>query len=566
LGAGRSDLSDWADWSDRSDEEMTMQHRTRTQCLLVLGAAAAFAAGMAQAQVMMPTEAPKMDGHQSLIHAWINNVTVIPRDDATAVIQFDLAWHGSWRTEVNHDAVWIFFKFRTESDPEKGGWRHVCLKADKVLNPTGYGQAPAGAKLTLSRGKGSSAWTADGDTKFDFLVPVDLVPAGEGKTNEFRAGTFVRRADHGMGTASGGKLTVLWDLTKCPDVKRDTKVQLLAHDVIMMYVAEGPYSLGSGGSETYSFYQFQSEKKRGAEQERITVGGATMVVHEEIDSSNDCPPYRVASSNAIPTGAKPGKLWARGAEPPDGGEIPASFPNGYRAFYAKAYPLGKAAYAHMLELLTPEEADERYQIEGFPVHGGISRTLIGEGPACHFLGGGGRKSRALFYLCWADCASYANWAGLRPMTELEYEKTLRGPRAPVPEECGSSFWGGSFGGSRYNAHPREFSVTVGAPEGLQFMGTHGTGTSTNWPSDWPKKDAKGTGVRGGQEAASGPAELKAPFWCTSCRIDAALADAERYITYGFRPARTAPEEAKWNSARNEQESSPLLQGLPEYGR
>jgi hypothetical protein len=168
----------------------------------------------------------------------------------------------------------------------------------------------------------------------------------------------------------------------------------------------------------------------------------------------------------------------------------------------------------------------------------------------------------MFYMCWADCATYADWAGLRPMTELEYEKSLRGPRVPEPEECGSSFWGGSFGGGRYNAHAREMNVTVGDTNGLAFTGTHGSCTATNWPSDWPKKDAKGTGVRGGQESASGPPELKAPFWCTSSRIDTALADAERYVTYGFRPARTAPEEAKWNSVKNEQESSPLLEGMP----
>jgi len=541
---------------------------------LAFGCLALFAAAAARAQVMLPTEQPFIGvTYDYSVHAWINNITVIPRDDETAVIQFDLAWGGSWRTEVNHDAVWVFFKFRTENDPVKGGWRHVFLKADppsqgssgvagKVLNPTGYGQAPAGGKLTFFRNKGDRTWTADGDTKFDFLVPVDRVPAGDGKTRELRYGVFVRRADHGMGTVSGGKLTVLWDLTKYPDVKKDTKVQLQAFDSMMMYVAEGPFYVGSGGSETYSFYKFQAEKKRGAEKERITVGGATMVIHEEVEGSNEFPPYRITNSAAIPTGAKPGLLWARGAEPPDGGEITATFPNGYKAFYAKRYPLDHSSYANMLDLLSPELADDRYQPEGFPVHGEISRTLIGEGPGYSYRGEGGRKSRCLFYMCWADCATYADWAGLRPMTELEYEKAVRGPRIPEPEECGSSFWGGSYGGGRYNAHAREMNVTVGQAEGLKFTGTHGSGTATNWPADWPKKDAKGTGVRGGQEAASGPGELKPPFWCTSCRIDTALADPERFITYGFRPARTAPDEAKRNSVRDEEETSPLLLGLP----
>ncbi len=37
-----------------------------------------------------------------------------------------------------------------------------------------------------------------------------------------------------------------------------------------------------------------------------------------------------------------------------------------------------------------------------------------------------RPSRPLTYAGWPDIAAYADWAGLRPMTELEYEKAARG--------------------------------------------------------------------------------------------------------------------------------------------
>ena len=104
-------------------------------------------------------------------------------------------------------------------------------------------------------------------------------------------------------------------------------------------------------------------------------------------------------------------------------------------------------------LLSPELADERYQPEGFPVHGGIGRTLIGEGPAYTYRGGGGRKSKCLFYMCWADCATYADWAGLRPMTELEFEKACRGPLKPVPDEYA---WGtAAVAGSNSKEPPRD---------------------------------------------------------------------------------------------------------------
>jgi formylglycine-generating enzyme required for sulfatase activity len=47
----------------------------------------------------------------------------------------------------------------------------------------------------------------------------------------------------------------------------------------------------------------------------------------------------------------------------------------------------------------------------------------------------------MFNLAWTDIAAYLDWAGLRPMTELEYEKACRGPMLPVREEFA---WGGPF--------------------------------------------------------------------------------------------------------------------------
>jgi hypothetical protein len=49
-----------------------------------------------------------------------------------------------------------------------------------------------------------------------------------------------------------------------------------------------------------------------------------------------------------------------------------------------------------------------------------------------------RPDRSANYLIWADGAAYLDWAGLRPMTELEYEKTCRGPE---PAVAGEYAWG-----------------------------------------------------------------------------------------------------------------------------
>ena len=42
--------------------------------------------------------------------------------------------------------------------------------------------------------------------------------------------------------------------------------------------------------------------------------------------------------------------------------------------------------------------------------------------------------RTCNFLSWQDGYAYAGWAGLRPMTELEFEKACRGPLNPVPHE------------------------------------------------------------------------------------------------------------------------------------
>jgi hypothetical protein len=278
------------------------------------------------------------------------------------------------------------------------------------------------------------------------------------------------------------------------------------------------------------------------------------------------------SAGAIPTGEQEGRLWARGAEPPEDGEIPASFPNGFGAFYCASYPITGSQYAYFLNTLTPEQAAEHTQVtfsyasHYFPWAGGVH--IVGEPPNCtyEFRRGGpaadGRlKIKGLCWVSWSDGAAWAAWAGLRPLTELEHEKVLHGPRLPARNEAGHPFWGGlSYGGGRYNAHPRERLVSVAHAAGLEFKGTHGVGSLT-LPEDWPREDAAGVGARGGW-AVTTALPIPVAWWCTSGRIHMAAVDSERQAVYGFRCARTAPEEAKMNSVRGEVEHSPVLLGTP----
>jgi hypothetical protein len=399
----------------------------------------------------------------------IENVTVVPRDARTATVRFDVSWANSWHHEANHDAVWLFFKARAEGAME---WQHVRLAADKVLNPTGYSREEGGTPLDLI--------VPDGDDGF--------------------LGMFVRRADYGQGNVKAAKITAVWDLAAHKGITNDTKVDVRAFGVEMVFIPEGSFFLGSGGTEPCRFYRYT-------------------------DGTQHTRPYRVTSAGAIPTGQQAGKLWARrGAQPEDGGEIPAAFPNGYAALYCMKKHITKGQYAAFLNTLPPAEAMERY-----PDRAGIARPSAA--PNNTYTTGNDRHHNC-GGLSWADGAAWAAWAGLRPMTELEYEKICRGPMEPGWDTGDKldhpSYWEvQDINGWRL---PRERPVTVGNATGRRFKGTHGPGTPT-LPADWPHEDAVGAGIRGGYGAAGRP----------SNRLHAARVVPERAAGYAWRGVRTAPK-------------------------
>ena len=398
----------------------------------------------------------------------IEKVTVAPRDSKTATVSFDLSWKGSWRHEGNHDAVWVFFKVQAEGGTD---WQPVRLVADKVLNPAGYGQDKGGTPL-------------------DFIVP---------RGEDGFVGMFVRRAEFGQGTVRTARVTAVWDFVASEHITRDVNVSMRAFGIEMVYVPTGPYYLGTHAhTDMNDFYRYRKGE-----------GKQT--------------PYHVTGPGAIPTGRQEGRLWASGAQPDDGGEIPASFPNGYPAIYCMKKMITGSDYCGFLNTLAPEEAAKRY----CPA---INRS--GKAPDYTYSVNEEQAVHNLNPLSWADGAVFGAWAGLRPMTELEFEKITVGPIEPG-WDTGHSLDFPSYWDVRDSNGWRlmlERVVTVGNPEGRCFKGTHGRGT-LQVPADWPQDDAVGVGFRGGYGPKSRPSQ----------RLQAATISPERERFYGWRGVRTAPE-------------------------
>lgn len=472
-----------------------------------------------------------------------------------AAVKFDLAWEKSWRDSVNHDACWVFAKYSVDSGAT---WRHASLAASGT-NPDGF-----------DGGKG---------VKLDVIVPAD------------KKGAFVQRSAAGSGAVSNAGLTLGWDIgaDKVSNVK-DVRVKVFALE--MVYIPEGSYYLGSGGGEVSHFF--------------LSDGTAQTTK-----------PYPVLSeTNPITIGPTNGNLYYAGSEygGDQKGTLPPAYPKGYAAFYLMKMELSQRQYCDFLNTLAAQQQTNR---QAAALYFNSFRHFIkmtGGSPAvfgCDANNNAGATTNADFahlneaddgewvaynYVSWADGAAYADWAALRPFTELEFEKACRGPLAPVtnefawgnavqelpvtsellnantaretpnrgscnleacspdgPYRCGSyadsrsgrtNTAAGYYGALDLSGNVWERSVTAGHPTGRAFTGQHGDGELTalgnanvpNWPGlvAGEVTVAIGAGFRGGNWTRG------EAFARVSDRGRGARPGHVRDYGYGWRAARSAP--------------------------
>ena len=239
-------------------------------------------------------------------------------------------------------------------------------------------------------------------------------PGGAGSSIDVTAdgiGAFVYRTDYGISpTIRHNAMQIEWDY-RSSGIADDEPVAIEIFAIEVVYVPANDFYLGSGGGSTSITTPLS---------EFFTRGSLTFA------------PYRIQSEAAISLSPLSGDVSVVGLNL--SGSIPAAFPKGHQGFYCMKYEVSQQQYVKFFNRQTATEQG-LLDLAGL---GTLCSTLSLNRNSFCWDGSGEAVTEHPFvpvsYLTVNQILAYLDWTGLRPMTELEYEKVCRGPAAPTKND------------------------------------------------------------------------------------------------------------------------------------
>jgi len=180
-------------------------------------------------------------------------------------------------------------------------------------------------------------------------------------------------------------------------------------------------------------------------------------------AGNQPTPFQLTSEAAITIGnLTPTELWGSSTSGSNtigtAGTLPADFPKGFRGFYIMKYELSQLMYKEFLNRLTRTQQAARVSttiLHNYMSTGSGTIAPLNRNGIRVFSDPGGTFPRiygndlngnlidvqiddgqhiAVNFVSFDDLRAFADWAGLRPISELEYEKAGRGHLWPMANE------------------------------------------------------------------------------------------------------------------------------------
>jgi len=318
----------------------------------------------------------------------VENVSLAEQDSSSDTIQveFDISWDNAWSDSVNHDSVWVFVKYCTSSCTGSATWNHATLETAGT-NPSGisHGTKQSGSVFSTN----------------EIVVPSD------------KKGAFIDPGHlyNGTGTFDFHDVQLVWDYGNdgiSDAVASNGTLQVKVFAIEMVYIPEGGFIAGDTASTSTTGF----ESGTGSSNVLPAVNSEGGISFRSSSASDEFWYYNTDNNaNDAASGAS--------------FDVSEAWPKGYQAFYLMKHEVSQGLYTAFLNVLTSTQDTNRYPSQSLNRH-----TIAGSA--------GGRTStrpaRACNFLKWMDLAAFADWAALRPMTELEFEKAARGPLSPVSAE------------------------------------------------------------------------------------------------------------------------------------
>lgn len=314
---------------------------------------------------------------------FLENVSIVDIDtnNNTASIEFDISWDNSWRAindaQTDHSETnWDAAWVFAKYRVSSGDWNHCTLATSGHSAPTG-----------------------------------STIENPSASTDNRQTGVFIYRNATGSGSNNWDNVKIKWNYGS-DDVEDNDSVEIRVFGIEMCFVPEGSYYLGDGVSLKKTF--------EGTDNNPVLINTSEKTVRQDgIDT--------FSGDSTLVSGIKvdgDGGICTTGTGAIDNPD----YPTGYNAFYCMKYEITQEQYVDFLNTITSSQASAHYRT------GSYRHTISGIHPNFTCT----RPDRACNYIFLVDGMAYLDWAGLRPMTELEYEKACRGTLSVV---AGEYAWG-----------------------------------------------------------------------------------------------------------------------------